>query len=110
MHVVYAAEPFPQEVVRSLFLAGPSPRSAQEADWKREALAALKAQGFDGTVYLPVPKARFEGASSNEARWTYDNQIAWECDARARADVIVFWVPRVIDPSKPDLGMPAFTL
>lgn len=109
MQLVFSDSPLPTRVVKSLFLAGPSPRRPDEPDWRHEALQALEAGGFDGTVFIPIPEKRFLGAGADDAGWTYDDQIQWECAARQRSDLIVFWVPRVIDRSKVDLGMPAFT-
>lgn len=109
MQLVFSNQPMPTSVVKSLFLAGPSPRRADEPDWRPEAVAHLKAAGFDGTVFIPIPSHRFAGEFEDREGWTYDGQVSWECAARKMADVLVFWVPRVIDRSKPDLGMPAFT-
>lgn len=118
MHLVFSDQPLPSSQTKSVFLAGPSPRRADEADWRPEALALLRALGFDGTVFIPIPRNRFSDASvhtredasfENDPSWSYDNQVYWECRARAMADLIVFWVPRVIDHTKADLGMPALT-
>ena len=109
MELIFSDSPFPTRVTKSLFLAGPSPRRADEHDWRHEALAALEQCGFDGTVYIPIPKNKFYGAAKDEASWTYVGQISQECAGRARADLVAFWVPRVIDRTKSDLGMPAFT-
>jgi len=111
MQLIFSNQPLPDTIVKSVFLAGPSPRSLDEQDWRHEAIAVLKQLGFDGTVFLPVPSYRFYDnvLDKGTTGWSYDDQIAWEVQARDRADIIAFWVPRVIDPTKPDLGMPAFT-
>lgn len=112
MQIVFSDQPLPQAQTKSIFLAGPSPRSGDIADWRPEALRILQAAGFDGTVFVPIPSYRFDQSferSAAQPGWTYDNQIAWEEGARQMADVIAFWVPRVIDPARDDLGMPAFT-
>lgn len=109
--LVFSDERLPDTVRKSVFLAGPSPRRPDEPDWRHEALSVLAAQGFDGTVLVPIPAKRFypQDTATTAQSWTYDGQVSWECAARAMADVIAFWVPRVIDRSKADLGMPAFT-
>jgi 8-oxo-dGTP pyrophosphatase MutT (NUDIX family) len=114
MQLIFSDQPLPDRQVKSLFLAGPSPRRADEADWRPRALELLQELGYEGTVFIPIPAHRYHAAGghpgfANPAGWSYDDQVSWERDARAMADLIVFWVPRVIDASKPDLGMPAFT-
>lgn len=114
MFVVYSDQPIPASQTKSLFLAGPSPRRLDEADWRHEALAVLRALGYDGTVFVPIPSTRFAvtpdaGPTDDPVGFTYLNQVDWEVAARKRADALVFWVPRVIDRSKEDLGMPGFT-
>lgn len=111
MRLVFSNNSLPTVVTKSLFLAGPSPRRPQVADWRHEALAILKELGFTGTVFLPVPNFLFYGQKDEAAAqsWTYDNQVGWEVLARQMADCLVFWVPRVVDRSEADLGMPAFT-
>lgn len=103
MHIVFSDHPIPGEIVKSLFLAGPSPRSKDVHDWRHEALEFLKQINFEGTVFVPIPEKRFYGQDDDPA-WTYINQIQWECKARQVSDKIVFWVPRDILG-----GMPAFT-
>ena len=93
----------PTTIEKSIFLAGPSPRSFDVYDWKRDAINILKDIKFDGTVFLPVPKNKFY-IGQDGSDWTYYNQIDWEIKAREMADSIVFWVPRNIKA-----GMPGFT-
>lgn len=98
MNIDFSDEFFPEMVIKSIFLAGPSPRSATEFwrknDWRKEAIKFLEANGYDGTVYIPIPKNKFFNQDSNDSSWSYDDQIEWECKARARADALVFWIPR----------------
>lgn len=109
MHVVFAEQPFPTEMRKSIFLEGPSVRAADQSDWRHEALRTLEILGYDGHVFIPIPEARFFGAPADQQGWTYDGQIEWECRGRALADAIVAWVPREVDRSRGDLGMPGFT-
>lgn len=90
---VYAGERFPDAFERSLFLAGPSPRDPCDADthryWRLEALQSLRDRGYEGVVYVPLPRDRQCGGD-----FDLDAQASWEQDAMARSDVILFWVPR----------------
>ncbi|UJR10967.1 hypothetical protein I4U23_015152 [Adineta vaga] len=106
MQLIFADYPVPFEITKSLFLAGPSPRDIHSLDWRHEALHCLST--FDGTVFIPIPEHQFHAKNRDErvnaASWTYDNQIAWECECRHVADLIVFWIPRDVKG-----GMPGFT-
>jgi 8-oxo-dGTP pyrophosphatase MutT (NUDIX family) len=87
VHVVFAQEPFPTRVERTLFLAGPTPRSIDVESWRPEALRLLEARGWSGTVFVPEPRDRaFKGS--------YDDQVDWELAGLRRADAVLFWVPR----------------
>ena len=94
MQVVHTGEPFPARVTRSVFLAGPTPRSEDVASWRPQALAALEAAGWDdGAVFVPEdrPGRRRPGELCDA---DYARQVAWERDGLARADAILCWVPR----------------
>jgi len=96
MEVIYATEKVPDTVNKSIFLAGPTPRSSDVESWRNEALSYLKNKGFDGVVFIPEPR---------DQKWhkDYDRQVNWEEDFLNMADCIVFWVPRELET------MPAFT-
>lgn len=101
--IVYAREPFPTQVQKTLFLAGPTPRSAGQDGWREEALRLLQEAGFDGHVFVPEPR---------DGSWlsNYDEQIEWEEEGLHRADIILFWVPRDPDGTiKGEGKMAAFT-
>lgn len=60
-----------QEVIKnekSIFLAGPTPRSLDVETWRKEAIKILKDLGFDGVVY--VPELEHDNRTFN-----YDNQL-----------------------------------
>lgn len=107
-HIVFSDQLIPTTITKSVFLAGPSPRTQDVLDWRHEALSYFEKIGFNGTIFVPVPKERFYG-KEDSPDWTYDNQVEWECNARSVSDIILFWLPRKIDYSRKDLGMPAFT-
>lgn len=88
-----------QEVLKcdkSIFLAGPTPRSRDVETWRKEAIKILNELGFDGIVY--VPEKEFD-----DRTFDYNNQVWWEREALHNATTIVFWIPREIKT------MPAFT-
>ena len=87
LKVVYAKEEHPTEVVKSIFLAGPTPRDKDTTSWRPEAIELLEKLGYDGHVFVPEPRdGKFAG--------DYVDQVEWETQALNQADVIVFWVPR----------------
>jgi hypothetical protein len=93
MKVVYALEP----LTKSIFLAGPTPRSPEVASWRPEALKTLAWLDFKGEVYVP------ESSDWKSHENGYDNQVWWELEALEKSTVVVFWVPRDLET------MPAFT-
>jgi 8-oxo-dGTP pyrophosphatase MutT (NUDIX family) len=103
MKLYFSDQPLPSVVTKSIFLAGPSPRSKNVYDWRHDALKYLEAIGFDGEVLIPIPIKKFYG-EDDDPSWTYLGQIEWEKAARHISDKIVFWVARDI---KGD--MPGFT-
>jgi len=100
--VVYALEPFPDPVTKSMFLAGPTPRSAVVPSWRKDAIEYLKGIGYDGHVFVPEPR---DGSWAED----YINQVEWEEDGLNRADVIVFYVPRDMNGETYGTPMPALT-
>lgn len=92
MHVVYAQEPFPEQVTASIFLAGPTPRTKTTPSWRPLALALLEQSGFQGTVFVPEPRGGVWG--------DYMGQVEWESEGLNRADCILFWIPRDLTPDE----------
>lgn len=87
MQVVYALQDPPDSYDRSLFLAGPTPRTQAVASWRPQALRLLAQLGFDGVVYVPED-------ASGAFQGDYLAQLDWEEANLERADAIAFWVPR----------------
>jgi 8-oxo-dGTP pyrophosphatase MutT (NUDIX family) len=96
MQTVYALEDLPDPCRASIFLAGPTPRDHTTPSWRPDALRCLAELGYEGAILIPEPR-------SGEWRHSYVDQTDWEVAMRARADLIVFWVPREL------VTMPAFT-
>lgn len=84
---------------KSIFLAGPTPRDTNVQGWREKFLARFKEEGFTGTILVP----EFKDLKDFTRDFAYDAQIEWEHEAMEIADIILFWIPRVL----PD--MPAFT-
>src|SRR3989338_9913848 len=100
MHIIYTGEPFPKKVSKSMFLAGPTPRSKDVKSWRvPDALDILRKLNYGGHVFVPEWR---EGPAA-EKDFNYEGQIDWETEGLNRADIIVFWVPREL------VSMPAFT-
>lgn len=96
MQAVYARTVLPNRCRASIFLAGPTPRDSRTPSWRPEALELLRSRGFDDVVFVPEPA---DGVFLGD----YDAQVEWESAALARADCVLFWIPRALD------AMPAFT-
>ena len=97
MKLIYAPETLPEEFHKSVFLAGPTPRSTKVESWRKNAIEELEKQEYDGVVFIPEPR---NGIFSHN----YEDQVQWEEEAINMSDVILFWIPRDIEG-----GMPAFT-
>ena len=98
MQFVYNTESIIDDVP-SIFLAGPTPRSAAVASWRKKALPLLEsAVDFDGAFVLPEDRG-FVARPDFE----YAGQIEWERTHLASANVVLFWIPRDLK------DMPAFT-
>lgn len=101
MTLVYAREPFPTNVEKSIFLAGPTPRNNGKG-WRSRAVELLRTLNYDGHVFIPEPR---------NGNWAehYDEQVEWEEEGLHRADKIVFWVPRDVSGQTWGSPMPGLT-
>lgn len=97
MHIVYSNEEPPESYSKSIFLAGPTPRTPDVKSWRPEALALLKAANYDGVVFVP------EFRSGLQEDYKYPDIPAWEHRMLDMADCILFWIPRKVET------MPGFT-
>ena len=96
MQIVYAQESLPENFSRSIFLAGPTPRSQEVKSWRPEAIKFLEEAGYDDVVFSPEPR---------DGKWhgEYTDQIEWEDQALTVATCILFWIPRDLET------LPGFT-
>lgn len=86
-NVVYAGEEMPKQITKSIFLAGPTPRSNNIESWRKEAIELLKLNNYDGTVFIPEPR-------NGDKYPDYTDQIEWEQKMLDACDCILFWIPR----------------
>ena len=82
-------------VGKSIFLAGPTPRSPNVKSWRPEAIEQLVKLKFSGIVLVPE--------TVNSVDFNFKDQVEWEWQGLENCSVIVFWVPRNLET------MPAFT-
>lgn len=77
MQLIFSDQSLPTQQTKSLFLAGPSPRTLEVEDWRPAALKELERLGFDGTVFIPIPKDKFAGTAEPKFGdgWSYDDQL-----------------------------------
>ena len=94
MTVVYAMEEPPAQYEKSIFLAGPTPRSSDVLSWRRKALTILQDWGYSGVVYVPEDRPDEFGVTTFHGN--YDGQVEWETTCLNLADCILFWIPRVM--------------
>ncbi len=87
MELRYYEEPPFRGGAPSIFLAGPSPRSAAVPSWRPDALRLLGSLGFGGVVLLPEHRDKGGGDY-------YADYVEWEYIGLSHATVIAFWVPR----------------
>lgn len=92
LKIIYAQEPIPNEISKSIFLAGPSLRPGQEGiSWRIKAIEILDLLEYDGIVFVP------EARTGNFEDFNYETQIMWETKCLQMADNIVFYINRNID-------------
>lgn len=87
MQIIYVGEAAPASFTKAIFLAGPTPRSADVPSWRPEALKLLEAAGYDGVVFVPERKGGFREAD-------YTDQVEWEETHLNMCDCAIFWIPR----------------
>lgn len=92
MKIIYARQLLP----KSIFLAGPTPRSKDVESWRPAAIDLFRKADFKGTILVP------EDADWSP-KFTYEDQVQWEWEGLDTATVVMFWVPREMS------DMPAFT-
>jgi 8-oxo-dGTP pyrophosphatase MutT (NUDIX family) len=88
--VVHATDAPPPRWDASLFLAGPTPRSADVPSWRPAAVDLIRRHwAGPGDLVVFVPES-----STGAFTADYDDQIGWELRWLSAADQVLFWVPR----------------
>ena len=96
IELIYAGEELPETIEKSIFLAGPTPRSNDVKSWRDDAIQLLIENNYNGIVFIPE-------ARNGEKYPDYDDQINWEEQMMNLCDCILFWIPRNLKT------LPAFT-
>ena len=91
MDVVYSGDSY-DSLKKSIFLAGPTPRSKDVLSWRNEAIKLFLDNGFDGTLVIPER----EDKPYYEEENNYD-EIKWDLKALTDCDVVMMWIPRNCD-------------
>ena len=100
MELIYTFETWDIEKAnKSIFLAGPTPRSDDVISWRPDAIEILESFKFNGMVFIP----EYREGSSDKYDDMYLDQIGWEHVALDNCEIILMWVPRELK------DMPAFT-
>ena len=76
----------------SVFLAGPTPRSATVKSWRPDMIKELRDAGFKGEIVIPEYKNEYERKKPKS--FVYDKRISWEVHWLKKSNAILFWVPR----------------
>ena len=86
---------------KSIFLAGPTPRSPEVKSWRPEFIDKLVEQGYDDTVFVPEDRDTFGCGINGPDEWL--KQVEWEDDMLNASTIIAFWIPRDLET------LPGFT-
>ena len=81
-------------LLNSIFLAGPCPRTDFKDDWRFEAFEILKELGFNGTVITPSNPNYQTYLANHDKDDTLKKQTMWEYETMKKCSALVFWIPR----------------
>lgn len=95
LKIHYSDEDISSPKSPAIFLAGPTPRTAEVPSWRPKAIELFKHQGFEGSIFIPE--------AQSGVYTSYIHQVEWEFHHLEKADKILFWIPRNLKT------MPAFT-
>lgn len=93
MKIVYAQQAIPNQINKSIFLAGPSLRPGQDGiSWRINALEILRVLEYDGVVFVPESE---DGSFDDSFNW--ETQVMWETKCLRMSDNILFHINRDIE-------------
>src|SRR3989344_6570979 len=98
MNVIYYYDKPPKSFSKSIFLAGPTPRTSDVQSWRPEALKILEEKGYDGVVFVPEKKP-----GNDNTKYSPSLASPWEHKMLDMSDIVLFWVPRDLET------LPGFT-
>ena len=87
MQVIYSDDLNFSNKKKSIFLAGPTPRSSNIKSWRPDAIKYFESIGYNGIIFVPEDKNQVYNMD-------YNDQIKWEEKCLNEADCILFWIPR----------------
>jgi len=94
MKIIYAQDPIPNEINKSIFLAGPTLRPGQiGVSWRKLALEILEILEYDGIVFIP----EFKDVEFDDENFNWEAQVMWETRSLKMADNILFHINRNIE-------------
>lgn len=93
MKLVYTCEAIPNEITKSVFLAGPSlrPEQSHMISWRLKAIKILEQLNYDGVVFIP------EARGGNHLDLEFSKVNEWEHKCMNIADNILFYINRNIE-------------
>lgn len=96
LKVIHTGQEFPSSFSKSVFLAGPSPRSNSEHSWRPEMLRELERVGYNGVVFYPEP----ENGDWSTINLEHSEVAKWEKQGLDMSDVVIFWIDRDISAGR----------
>lgn len=89
MDIIYSDMPIPTNFVKSVFLAGPTPRKKEVKSWRPEAIKLLSQEPVFEKILIPERK-------DWSVKFEYTDQVKWEYECMTRCSIIMMWLPRQI--------------
>ena len=90
MKIYFSDSELPEDLGKSIFLAGPTPRKLSVMSWRPKACEIIEELGFDGNVLVPE-------FSTPSSKINYNDQVEWEWKGLQECTTVVVWVPRKKD-------------
>lgn len=99
MNLIYNLQTNVDPTKNTIFLAGGTSRTDASNSWRKDAIKYLEEYGFDGNVVIPEPENGF----LDKDTFSKAEQVIWERELLAQANIILFWIPRDLQ------NLPCFT-
>lgn len=92
MEVIFGYNKPRDDLLVSVYLAGPEPEIRHPDLWRRDVVKALTDTRFEGNVFVPLSR-------NFRAQMDSDLLAHWKLHRMKRADAILFWVARNSNPA-----------